>query len=58
MNWYDNYDKVVAIGYVFVEYGILHDPEDVVYYFEKPYKWSLERKQLIERGVIDEEDEE
>lgn len=54
MNWYDNYDKVVATGYVLVEYGILHDPEDVVYYFEKPHKWSLERKQLIERGVIDE----
>ena len=36
------------------KYYYLNVDENFIYYFEKPWKWSEERQQLIERGELNE----
>ena len=44
MNWIYDPDEVAAFGYVLVDTGELESARDVLYYVEKPHKWSPEHE--------------
>ena len=44
MNWIYDPDEVAAFGHVLVDTGELESARDVLYYVEKPHKWSPEHE--------------
>ena len=40
--WWMDFGEVLELGSALVEDGTLDTPESVVYFFEKPWKYSLE----------------
>jgi len=43
----NSYDNTVAFAHVLVEFGQLNNVEDVLRYFEKPYKWQKEYEDVL-----------
>jgi len=43
----NSYDSTVAFAHVLVEFGQLNNVEDVLRYFEKPYKWQKEYEDVL-----------
>jgi len=43
-NWFDDLQAVHALATVLVDLELLQDREAVLYYFEKPWKWTSEYK--------------
>lgn len=50
MKWYENNATVIAFAYALVSGGEWKEPADVVYFFEKPWKWSDEYEIWDRRG--------
>ena len=44
----NSHDDTVAFAYVLVESGQLNSVEDVLTYFDKPYKWQSEYKRVLD----------
>ena len=44
----NSHDDTVAFAYVLVEFGQLNSVEDVLTYFDKPYKWQSEYKRVLD----------
>ena len=43
----NSHDNTVAFAHVLVEFGQLNSVEDVLRYFEKPYKWQKEYEDVL-----------
>lgn len=43
----NSHDDTVAFANVLVEFGQLNSVEDVLTYFEKPYKWQKEYEDVL-----------
>lgn len=52
--WYDDYASVKELANHLVEECWLTTPEEVVRYFEKPWKWTKEYLQYMQFGVVEE----
>jgi len=52
-SWFDDHDEVMAFARVMVEGDAFPEQTDLLYYFEKPWKWTKERDEWIEDGEPD-----
>ena len=50
--WFQIHEKVLHFADILVGHKIIERVEDLLYYFEKPWKYDQERKNLIKTGVI------
>lgn len=48
--WYDDYGKVLEFGAILVAADVLPDRHEVLYFFEKPWKWDREWQLWHSRG--------
>lgn len=46
-HWYDDPDTVWSFGAWLVHEFRLTEPSEIIYYFEKPYKWDDERAEYL-----------
>ena len=46
--WYENHEKVVALGCYMVGYELVETASELQYYYEKPWKWANEWKEFEE----------
>ena len=44
--WYVSADTVHTVALMLEEYGYLHTARDAIYYFEKPYKYETDMREL------------
>lgn len=44
--WYANHANVIQVATYLTNEGILTTPEDVIYLFEKPWKYSKEFEEM------------
>ena len=51
MNWYESYSEVVSFARVLDAAGKFERTIDVIYYFEKPWKWGHEYS-LWKQGLL------
>ena len=42
LNWYDMRNNVLLLAHELSDCGYLATKEDLLYYFEKPWKWTQE----------------
>jgi len=52
-DWFDDHDEVLAFARVMVEGDTFPTQTDLLYYFEKPWKWSDDRDAWILAGEPD-----
>lgn len=45
--WYDSPASVLHLGHWLVETGAIRDLKDLLYYFEKPWKYTQEYDQMV-----------
>lgn len=51
-DWWEDGDEVQRIARELVSDSTLTTPSEVVYYYEKPWKWSKERDHIMEHERI------
>lgn len=44
--WYENHQNLLLLVNYLHAQGSFGDPDDVIYFFEKPWKWTLEWGEL------------
>ena len=50
-NWWKDRNLVLSVAEILDELGYFSNRKDVIYFFEKPWKWASEVKRLIEEQV-------
>jgi hypothetical protein len=50
VDWTTNYGEIVAFGRVLAEVGEFITLDDLLYYFEKPHKWSNDHESWVAAG--------
>lgn len=48
--WIEDRDEVCAFAHLLVNEGMLESAHDVVYFFEKPWKWTDEHGRWVTAG--------
>ncbi len=46
--WYRSDDTLLTVASILAHYGILSTAKDAIAFFEKPYKWERDMKDLAE----------
>ena len=49
-DWWHNAENVLEFARVMHETGEFATIDDVLYFFEKPYKWTVERERWLAMG--------
>jgi len=44
IHWYERQDDVLAFARIMCDDSRIKDTKELLYYFEKPYKWDREHK--------------
>jgi hypothetical protein len=49
--WFENYDNVLVLGNWLVDNCDIYKCEDLLHYFEKPWKWEAEWEAMIQETL-------
>lgn len=48
--WFEKHDNLTAFASVLIDLGTFERPKDVLYFFEKPWKWEPEWERWVALG--------
>ncbi len=54
--WYTSQDTMLTVARILDDEGCFDRTSDVIYYFEKPWKWEQDMQELIEENTEENED--
>jgi hypothetical protein len=49
-NWANDHEEVLTFGEVLADAGEFDAPKDLLYFFQKPWKWTIEHISWIDAG--------
>lgn len=49
--WFSHHDNLITLGRVLVDEGMT--AEELLYFFEKPWKWEEKWEELADRGEVE-----